>query len=150
METWTIVGYLTLAALLLVPAGYAIAWGISVIRTPRLPPMPALDTESWQNRGRPLTMTYRKGNRPDQGLIDDITRDIERYEELVVDYINRTGEYIQEFKDGISLTGISFPICDDEQDQYDFSIDYTAEDGSDMFLTAYMKDGKVQSLSAGD
>ena len=150
METWTIIGYLVLALLLLVPVGYVIAWGVSISRRPKLPPLPPLETEQWTHKGQQLTITYRKGARPDQKVLDDITGSIERYQGMIVEYVRETEEYNEEFKAGLSFTGISFPVDDDEQGEYDFSVDYEAQDGSDIFFSATIKDGKVKSLSAGD
>ena len=97
-----------------------------------------------------MAIIYRKGARPDQRLIDEIKSNVKRYEEMIAAYVKETEEYQEEFKRGLILDSIAFPVCDDELDEYDFSIGYKEGGGSDMFFEAYFKDGKVQSVSAGD
>jgi hypothetical protein len=141
---------IALLSLFLIPIGYVIRWVVAIIRSPKLPPTPPIETEPWTYGGQELAIIYRKGARPDQHLIDEIKSNVKRYEEMIAAYVKETEEYQEEFKRGLILDSITFPICDDEFDEFDFSIGYKDAGGSDMSFEAYFKDGRVQSLSAGD
>lgn len=149
MEMWTIIGYVVLAAIILFIVGCVIAWLISCYQHSKLPKTPPVETEPWIYQGKELYILYKKGERPAQSILDDITKNIDRYHAMVLDKINTTGEYKEDTKRGISIESISFPVCDDEDD-YDFSVDYDFADNPETFLCAYFKNGKVQSLLAGD
>lgn len=150
METWTIVGYLVLATILLFITGCVIAWLVSSYRDSKLSKVPPpLETEPWVYQGKELYILYKKDGRPAQSVIDSVTGHIDRYHSMVMDRIGTTGEYKEDTRGGIVVESISFPASDDEGD-YDFSINYDLADDPDTFLCAYFKDGKVQSLSVGD
>ena len=136
--------------LAMIPIGYVICWIVSIIRNPKKSPLPRLEHEQWTYNSQKLTITYRKGTRPKQNIIDDIKNNIARYEAMILTRINETGEYKEEIKVGLVLDGISFPVYDDEQDEYDFSVDYNLGTDGESFLAAYFKNGKIESLTAGD
>lgn len=135
-------------SLFLIPLGYIVYVIISIIRSPKII-IPPIDNESWTYGDHKLTITYRKGARPDQNIIDEIKNNIKRYEEIIAEHAKKTEE-CNDFKAGLSLSGISFPLDDEERGEYDFSIDYQFEDNSDMFIEAYIKNGKVLRILSGD
>jgi len=137
-------------SLFLIPLGYVAFVIVSIFRSPKLPATPPVDGESWIHGNQQLEIIYRKGARPEQKIIDEIKNDINRYEEMIAAYIKATEENLTKFNAGLIMTDISFPIYDSEQGEYDFSINYSFENNSDMMLEACIKDGKVQSVSVGD
>lgn len=137
-------------SLFLIPIGYVIRWVVAIIRSPKLPPLPPFQTEPWNHKGQQLTITYRKGARPDQKVIDEIENNIDRYEGLIASHVKEAEGNQTDFRKGLRLEGVSFPLYEDEQTAYDFSLVYEADDNSDMFLEAQFKDGKVKEVTAGD
>lgn len=138
-------------SLFLIPVGYVVFWIVSIIRSPKLPLLPPMECESFVRGEQKLTISYKKGSRPDQGIIDGIKSNIAQYEAMIRAYVKKTeGQADVDFEDGMKLEGISFPIYDDELSEYDFSFDYGYGDYSDMSVEVYFKDGKVQSLESGD
>ncbi|MFA5204128.1 MAG: hypothetical protein WC708_06950 [Lentisphaeria bacterium] len=147
MDKYEILALLVLS-LFLIPIGYVVYVIISIIRSPKLE-MPQLEFEPWEVGEQQLTITYRKGARPDQNIIDEIKSNIKKYDELIAEHAKET-EGCKDFKAGLSLSGISFPLDDEERGEYDFRIDYEFDDKSDMVLEAYFKNGKVQKIISGD
>jgi hypothetical protein len=141
---------LAVLSLFLIPIGYVVYWIISIIRSPKLPPMPEIGTESWEHAGQMLTIVYRKDSPPERGYLDQIKRRADDYHALVLAHIDQTGEYKEDTRDGIILEGMSFPLDEDERADFDFSLDYRFEGDTETFLEAYFKNEKVKSLSAGD
>lgn len=147
MDKYEILALLVLS-LFLIPIAYVVYVIISIIRSPKLEMSP-LEIEPWKVGDQQLTITYRKGARPDQDIIEEIRSNFKKYEELIAEHA-KEAEGCQDFKAGLSLSGISFPFDDEEQGEYDFSIDYEFDDKSDMLLEAYFKNGKVQKILSGD
>ncbi|MFA6291001.1 MAG: hypothetical protein WC637_04425 [Victivallales bacterium] len=149
MNKYEILAVLVLS-LFLIPIGYVVYVIISIIRSPKLQ-IPPIENEPWTYGGQQLTISYRKGARPDQKIIDEVKDNINQYEKLIAEYAEETEGYKKnEFKTGLSLSGISYPLNDEEKEEYDFSIDYQFEDNSDMVLEAYIKNGKVLRILSGD
>lgn len=149
MDKYEMLAVLVLS-LFLIPVGYLVFWVVRIMRSQRLPPSPPVDNEPWTYNGDQLTITYRSGSRPDQGAIDEIKDNINRYEAMIAERVRETEGSDVDFTSGVRLAGISFPIWDDEQGEYDFSISYEADDGSDMVFDAYFKDGRVLEVAAAD
>jgi len=147
MSKYEILSLLVLS-LFLIPIGYVLYVIISIFRNPKLEMSP-IEYESWIYGDRKLTISYRKGARPDKLLIEEIKSNIKKYEEQIAEYAKET-EGCQDFNAGLSLSGISFPLEDEEQKDYDFTIDYEFDYNSDMVLEAYIKNGKVQNILSGD
>jgi hypothetical protein len=137
-------------SLFLIPIGYVVRWVVVIIRSPKLPPLPPFETEAWNHKGQQLTITFRKGARPDQKVIDEIENNIDRYEGLIASHVAETEGNQTDFRKGLRLEGVSFPLYEDEQAEYDFSLNYVADDNSDMVFEAYFKDGKIEEVATGD
>jgi len=147
MDIYEILAVLVLS-LFLIPIGYVVLWVVSIIRSPKMPPLPPVESEPLTLGELTLTITYRKGARPAQSVIDGIKGNIAQYEAMISAHVQQTEEYQDDFKAGIKLEGISFPVYDDETD-YDFCFEYGFGDNSDMFLEVYFKDGKVHPMGGG-
>ena len=149
MDKYEVLALLVLS-LSLLPIGYLVFWIVRIVWSPGVPPLAPVDSESWICNERQLTITFRKGLRPEQKAIDEIKSNIDHYEAMVAARIRDTEGTDADFRTGLRLEGISFPVDDDEQGEYDFSISYISEDGSDMVLDAYFRDGEIQEIVAGD
>lgn len=109
-----------------------------------------IESEVWKYGDKELSILYKIGRKPAQNIIDEITSNIATYEKMVQNYNNDTTKFKKHNMDEFLLEGISFPVAEGENVEFDFSIDFVNTKNLDFFLVAYIKDGKVKKLIPGD
>jgi len=149
MNIIVIIGLALVAGLFLIPVVYLVLWARSVLRERRAGPPTEVESESWMHGEREVSFVYPKGSRPGDATLDEIKRNIGTRVDMVLNRIQETGEYSQDIKSGITLESVSFPMPEDEDD-FDFTLDFAFNHDADSFLSATFRNGKVDTLSAGD
>lgn len=137
-------------SLFLIPIGYIVSWVISAVRSKSSGPPPMIASEEWNHGDSTIEVLYPQDKRPADQVLSEIKAHLNQYVEMVFTRIRETGEYLQDIKSGISLETLTFPLYDDEQEDFDFSLDFKFDGETETFLSAYFKNGKVDMLSAGD